>query len=95
LSSGQNARLDALKAVVDAVQPVKAHVGGSGHKRSAKLHLEKPMTARAVGGRCASVASRPGSPGMASSQATGWARHRHVVKRALAWLVGYRRLQVR
>jgi len=50
---------------------------------------------RAAGGRCADggICPRIARRGIESSQRLG--RHRYVVERSLAWLVGYRRLQVR
>ena len=53
----------------------------------------RATTSRAAGGRCADAASRPESRGVESSTRLG--RHRYVVERSLAWLLGCRRLQVR
>src|SRR5512132_4128185 len=80
----------------DAVPPVKGPRGRPGRprKRPAKLHGDKgydyPRCRRALRRR----GSARGSPGVASSPASGWAAT-GVVERSLAWLVGYRRLQVR
>jgi IS5 family transposase len=64
-------------------------------KRPAKLHCDKgydyPRCRRAL--RRRGVTSRIARRGIGSSQRLG--RHRYVVERSLAWLVGYRRLQVR
>jgi hypothetical protein len=68
---------------------------GRPRKRPAKLHGDKgydyPRCRRALHrwGICPRIARR----GIESSQRLG--RHRYVVERSLAWLVGYRRLQVR
>jgi IS5 family transposase len=83
-----------LEAMVDAVAPVKGPRGRP-RKRPAKLHLDKaydyPRCRRALRRRgiCPRIARR----GIESSQRLG--RYRYVVERSLAWLVGYRRLQVR
>jgi transposase len=53
------------------------------------------MTPRAAPEPCADAGSSRGSPGAASSRASGWPATAKVVERSLAWLVGYRRLQVR
>ncbi|MDF2745439.1 MAG: isftu1 [Actinomycetia bacterium] len=86
-----------LEAMVDAVAPVKRPRGRPGRprKRPAKLHCDKgydyPRCRRALRRRgiCPRIARR----GIEPSQRLG--RHRYVVERSLAWLVGYRRLQVR
>jgi IS5 family transposase len=86
-----------LEAMVDAVAPVKRPRGRPGRprKRPAKLHGDKgydyPRCRRALRRRgiCPRIARR----GIEPSQRLG--RHRYVVERSLAWLVGYRRLQVR
>jgi transposase len=86
-----------LEVMVDAVAPVKGPRGRPGRpcKRPAKLHLDKgydyPRCRRAL--RRRGITSRIARRGIESSQRLG--RHRHVVERSLAWLVGYRRLQVR
>jgi IS5 family transposase len=86
-----------LEAVVDAVAPVKGPRGRPGRprQRPAKLHLDKgydfPRCRRAL--RRRGIAPRIARRGVESSQRLG--RHRYVVERSLAWLVGYRRLQVR
>jgi transposase len=86
-----------LEPMVDAAPPVKGPRGRPGRprKRPAKLHLDKGYDYR----RCRLALRRRGiTPriarrGIESSQRLG--RHRYVVERSLAWLVGYRRLQVR
>jgi transposase len=86
-----------LEAVVDAVPAVKGPRGRPGRprKRPAKLHLDKaydyPRCRRALHRR--GIAPRIARRRVESSQRLG--RHRFVVERSLAWLVGYRRLQVR
>jgi IS5 family transposase len=86
-----------LEAVVDAVAPVRGPRGRPGRprKRPAKLHLDKaydyPRCRRALRGR--GITPRVARRGVESSARLG--RHRYVVERSLAWLVGHRRLQVR
>jgi IS5 family transposase len=86
-----------LDAVVDAVLPVKGPRGRCGRprKRPAKLHGDKgydfPRCRRAL--RRRGITPRIARRGVESSTRLG--RHRWVVERSLAWLVGYRRLQVR
>jgi len=83
-----------LEQVVDAVPPVKGPRGRP-RRRPAKLHLDKgydyPRCRRAL--RRRGITPRIARRGIESSQRLG--RHRYVVERSLAWLVGYRRLQVR
>jgi hypothetical protein len=77
----------------------RAHAGDPADRASAptKLHGDKGVTTtRAAARRCERVGSHRGSPAAASSRASGsaatgmwWSG------RSLAWLVGYRRLQVR
>jgi IS5 family transposase len=80
--------------MVDAVPPVKGPRGRP-RRRPAKLHLDKgydyPRCRRAL--RRRGVTPRIARRGVESSQRLG--HHRYVVERSLAWLVGYRRLQVR
>jgi IS5 family transposase len=86
-----------LEQVVDAVPAVKGPRGHPGRprKRPAKLHLDKgydyPRCRRAL--RRRKITPRIARRGIESSGRLG--RHRYVVERSLAWLVGYRRLQVR
>ena len=86
-----------LEPMVDAVPPVKGPRGRPGRprKRPAKLHGDKgydyPRCRRAL--RRRGITPRIARRGIESSQRLG--RHRDVVERSLAWLVGYRRLQVR
>jgi IS5 family transposase len=86
-----------LEAVVDAVPPIKGPQGRPGRprKRPAKLHGDKgydyPRCRAAL--RRRGITPRIARRGIESSQRLG--RHRYVVERSLAWLVGYRRLQVR
>jgi IS5 family transposase len=64
-------------------------------KRPAKLHLDKgydyPRCRRAL--RRRGITPRIARRGIQSSQRLG--RRRYVVERSLAWLVGYRRFQMR
>ena len=64
-------------------------------KRPAKLHADKgddfPRCRWAL--RRRGIAPRIARRGVGSSQRLG--RHRWVVERSLAWLLGYRRLQAR
>ena len=86
-----------LEQVVDAVSPVKGPRGRPGRprKRPAKLHLDKgydyPRCRRAL--RRRGITPRIARRGIEPRDKLG--RHRYVVERSLAWLVGYRRLQVR
>ena len=68
---------------------------GRPRKRPVKLHLDKgydyPRCRKAL--RQRGITPRIARRGIESSQRLG--RHRYVVERSLAWLVGYRRLQVR
>jgi len=86
-----------LEAMVDAVPAIRGPCGRPGRprKRPAKLHGDKgydyPRCRRAL--RHRGITPRIARRGIESSQRLG--RHRYVVERSLAWLVGYRRLQVR
>jgi transposase len=86
-----------LEAMVDAVAAIRGPCGRPGRprKRPAKLHCDKgydyPRCRRAL--RRRGITPRIARRGIESSQRLG--RHRYVVERSLAWLVGYRRLQVR
>jgi IS5 family transposase len=86
-----------LEQMVDAVPPVKGPRGQPGRprKRPAKLHGDKgydyPRCRRAL--RRRGITPRIARRGVESRQRLG--RHRYVVERSLAWLVGCRRLQVR
>jgi Transposase DDE domain len=86
-----------LEPMVDAVPAVKGARGRPGRprRRPAKLHGDKaydyPRCRRAL--RRRGITPRIARRGVESSQRLG--RHRCVVERSLAWLVGYRRLQVR
>jgi transposase len=86
-----------LEAMVDAVPAVKGPRGQPGRprRRPAKLHCDKaydyPRCRRAL--RRRGITPRIARRGIESSARLG--RHRYVVERSLAWLVGYRRLQVR
>jgi hypothetical protein len=86
-----------LEAVVDAVPPIKGPRGRPGRprKRPTKLHLDKgydyPRCRRAL--RRRGITPRIARRGVEPGDKLG--RHRYVVERSLAWLVGHRRLQVR
>jgi transposase len=86
-----------LERLVEAVPPVKGPRGRPGRprKRPAKLHGDKgydyPRCRSAL--RRRGITPRIARRGIDPSDKLG--RHRHVVERSLAWLVGYRRLQVR
>jgi IS5 family transposase len=86
-----------LEAMVDAVPAIRGPCWrpGRSRKRPAKLHCDKgydyPRCRRAL--RRRGITPRIARRGIESSQRLG--RHRYVVERSLAWLVGYRRLQVR
>src|SRR5215217_3450064 len=86
-----------LEQLIDAVAPVRGPRGRPGRprRRPAKLHLDKgydyPRCRRAL--RQRGITPRIARRGVESSQRLG--RHRYVAERSLAWLVGYRRLQVR
>jgi IS5 family transposase len=83
--------------MVDAVPAIRGPAGRPGRprRRPAKLHCDKgydyPRCRRAL--RRRGITPRIARRGVESSQRLG--RHRYVVERSLAWLVGYRRLQVR
>ena len=82
-----------LEAVVDAVAPVKGLRRRPG--RPPKLHLDKAYDYPRCGWalRARGITPRIARRGIESGHRLG--RHRYVVERSLAWLVGYRRLQVR
>jgi transposase len=86
-----------LEQVVDAASPVKGPCGRPGRprKRPAKLHLDKgydyPRCRKAL--RRRGITPRIARRGIEPRDKLG--RYRYVVERSLAWLVGYRRLQVR
>jgi IS5 family transposase len=86
-----------LEPMLDAVPPIKGPRGRPGRprKRPTKLHCDKgydyPRCRRSL--RRRGVTPRIARRGVESSQRLGC--HRYVVERSLAWLVGYRRLQVR
>jgi IS5 family transposase len=83
--------------MVDAVPPIKGPRGRPGRprKRPAKLHGDKgydyPRCRRAL--RRRGIVPRIARRGIEPSDKLG--RHRYVLERSLAWLVGCRRLQVR
>jgi transposase len=86
-----------LEQVIDAVPAVKGPRGRPGRprKRPAELHLDKaydyPRCREAL--RRRGITPRIARRGVEPSRWLG--RHRFVVERSLAWLVGYRRLQLR
>jgi len=86
-----------LEEVVDAVGPVHGPRGRPGRprKRPKKLHADKgydfPRCREAL--RKKGITPRIARRGIDSSERLG--RHRWVVERSVAWLLGYRRLGVR
>jgi IS5 family transposase len=86
-----------MEPMVDAVPAVKGPLGRPGRprKRPAKLYGDKgydyPRCRRAL--RRRGITPRIARRGIEPSDKLG--RHRYVVERSLAWLVGYRRLQIR
>jgi transposase len=86
-----------LEAMVDAVPAVKGPRSRPGRprKRPAKLHGDRgyddPRCRRVL--RRRGIIPRIARRGIASLGRLG--RNRWVIERSLAWLVGYRRLQVR
>jgi transposase len=86
-----------LEPMVATVPAIKGPCGRPGRprKRPVKLHCDKgydyPRCRRAL--RRRGIMPRIARRGIECSQRLG--RHRYVVERSLAWLVSYRRLQVR
>ena len=86
-----------LLALIDAIPSIIGPRGRPGRprKRPAKLHADKaydyPHLRRAL--RARGIAPRIARRGIDSSGKLG--RHRRVVERTLAWLLGFRRLGVR
>jgi len=86
-----------LLPLIDAVPPIIGPRGKPGRprKRPAKLHGDKAYDSsplrRAL--RSRGIMPRLARRGIDSSERLG--RHRWVVERTLAWLLGYRRLGVR
>jgi transposase len=86
-----------LLPLVDAIPPIIGPRGKPGRprKRPAKLHADKAYDSsplrRAL--RSRGIVPRIARPGIDSSERLG--RHRWVVERSLAWLLGCRRLGVR
>jgi IS5 family transposase len=86
-----------LEQVVDAVPSVKGRGGRPGRprRRPARLHGDKgydyPRCRRAL--RRRGITPRIARRGVEDPRRLG--RYRWVAERSLAWLVGYRRLQVR
>ena len=86
-----------LPALVDAIPPIIGPRGRPGRprKRPAKLHGDKAYDSASLRRelRARGIAPRIGRRGIDSSERLG--RHRWVVERTLAWLLGCRRLGVR
>ena len=86
-----------LLPLVDAVPPIIGPRGKPGRprKRPAKLHADKAYDSsdlrRAL--RARGITPRAARRGIGSSERLE--RHRWVVERSLAWLLGYRRVGVR
>jgi transposase len=83
--------------LVDAIPPIIGPRGRPGRprKRPAKLHADKAYDASALRHalRARGITPRIARRGIDSSERLG--RHRWVVERSFAWLLGYRRLGVR
>jgi len=71
--------------------PEKRTIAKAWHRAPARPYYDYPRCRRAL--RRRGITPRIARRGIESSQRLG--RHRYVVERSLAWLVGYRRLQVR
>jgi transposase len=86
-----------LLPLIDAIPPIIGPRGNPGRprKRPAKLHADKAYDfsdlRRAL--RARGITPRVARRGIDSSERLG--RHRWVVERSLAWLLGYRRLGFR
>jgi hypothetical protein len=71
--------------------PEKRTIAKAWHRAPARPYYDYPRCRRAL--RARGITPRVARRGVESSQRLG--RHRYVVERSLAWLVGYRPLQVR
>ena len=71
--------------------PEKRVAAKARHRAPARPYYDYPRCRRVL--RHRGITPRIARRGIESSQRLG--RHRYVVERSLAWLVGYRRLQVR
>ena len=97
LSSANAHDATQLLPLVDAIPPIIGPRGKPGRprKRPVKLHADKaydyPALRRAL--RARGITPRIARRGIESSERLG--RHRWVVERSLAWLLGCRRLGVR
>jgi IS5 family transposase len=97
LTAANTADLTQLEPLVDGIPPIIGPRGRPGRPRfrPAKLHADKAYDSaekrRAL--RRRGIAPRIARRGIESSERLG--RHRWVVERSLAWLLGYRRLGVR
>ncbi len=84
-----------LEPLLDAVPPIRTGRRGRPRRRPAKLHADKgydyPALRRAL--RARGITPRIARRGIDSSERLG--RHRWVVERTQAWLLGCRRLGVR
>jgi IS5 family transposase len=86
-----------LLPLIDAIPPIIGPRGKRGRprKRPAKLHADKAYDSSALWNalRSRGVTPRIARRGIDSSERLG--RHRWVVERSLAWLLGFHRLRVR
>ena len=86
-----------LLPLVDAIPPIIGPQGRPGRPRTrpAKLHADKAYDSSALRRalRARGVTPRIARRGIDSSERLG--RHRWVVERTAAWLLGYRRLGIR
>jgi transposase len=86
-----------LEPLVDAIPPIVGPRGRPGRPRfrPAKLHADKAYdsTEKRRALRARGIAPRIARRGVESSERLG--RHRWIVERSLAWLLGFRRLGVR
>jgi hypothetical protein len=86
-----------LEQTIDAVPAVKGPRGRPGGRASglSSSTATRGTTTHAAALRCADAASLPRIARRRVEPRDKLGRHRYVVERSLAWLVGYRRQQVR
>ena len=97
LSAANSHDATQLLPLVDAIPPIIGPRGRAGRprKRPAKLHADKAYDASALRRalRARGIMPRIARRGIDPSERLG--RHRWVVERSLAWLLGFRRLGMR